>query len=476
MATLAGKLPMDTEYDVRAIPRSGVIVVLCAVAAFLVFTALDVPLLYFHILLGLVVLSTALVNFEAAFLFVPLALTNPYQLAQTGTNLIVSEYVLMIIFIAWFVRMMSVPQSVPFPREFLLPISLLLAASVASLGAAHYVGAGVLQVVRYIEVLVVLFLVVIQTCRDERQIRRVVLFLVIGGLAASLLGLWEFLYGTFKTGENRRIYGMHGGGYGAVIATTFLLAVGMLIFERGGVRRVLALITVPIAGVALILSQTRSWLGGLAVGLVVVVLQARKKSVGKLLAYTGLGLLFVFVLLQTDFFGLLKNDIVANVLANTFRLGKPGQLSFEDLSLFMRFNVWYHAVVYFLQSPVLGVGMGNLRFSDMWTATLGPPGLMAGYVDNQYLQVFAEAGILAGVCWILYLARAVRAGMNAISSTSGTPLFGAAFGLYASLLVYVIGSFFWVVTPHHEIFALMVIEIGLLVSIVRLQKGSDQYA
>jgi O-antigen ligase len=135
-------------------------------------------------------------------------------------------------------------------------------------------------------------------------------------------------------------------------------------------------------------------------------------------------------------------------------------------------NVWLVGLKLFLGHPLTGIGVGSLRIADYITGRLGPPAEGMGYIDNQYLQFFAEAGVIAGCAWMYLMYRGLRTGMAAAEQSKGSSLQSASFGFLGSYLVWVIGSFFWVITPHHELFALLIIYLAMLVNITRVQKGS----
>lgn len=450
----------------------GYILIAALLASYLICAAYEVEFLYFLVLLGIVVFVTGLINFEAAFLYIPLTLTNPYTLEETGTNLHLSEYVLLIIFGLWFLRMLFAREKFTYSKEFLVPSLVIIAIATASLLVARDLIAGVQQIVRYVEILLVFFFLVVNSCKDERRIKQIFLFLIIGGLAASLIGLGQFVTGTLTKGETRRIFGWHGGGYGALIASTLLFCLSAL-FERERKFKLWALITIPFASMALVLSQTRAWMAAFVTVVIAMLLLTRTKILGRLLLVFGLIILTIWVILETDLFGLVEKDLLRAAVDYAFRFGTiPGQRSLEDLSLFMRLNVWRHAINHFLSNPILGIGIGNLRFEDFFTGRLGKPAPGIGYVDNQYLQFFAEAGIVAGLAWMLYVYRALRMGARSLAQSAQTPLYAPAFGLYASLLIFAVGSLFWVITPHHELFALMILNIALLINIGRLASAS----
>lgn len=444
---------------------------------YLASTVYEFTEVYFYVFFGVIVLATALVSFEFSFLLVPLAITNPYAFTGTGTNLIVSEFVLLVVFISWFIRMTQQRWDYYVPWRFAGPAIVLVVAAVFSLGAAQYVRAGVLQVIRHVEVLIILFFVIVNGCNDERQVKNIVLSLAIGGTIASLVGIVMFITDTAQTGELHRAIGKHGGGFGAVAASTLLLNVGMFFYERDIAKRILALMMVPIAATALLLSQTRAWIGALALTFLIIMLGQGMRGRAKMVFYFILGGLVVAILVQTNVFGLVKGNVLEGIFLSAFRFGpRLGVYSATDMSLLMRLNAWQFSINQFLANPLFGIGIGNLRFTNYVIIELGEPGPGVGFVDSQYIQGFAETGALGGIAWIVYVLNAVRTGARCVRTSAGTKLRGEAFGLYGSLLVFALGSFFWVVTPTHESFAMMILQIGLLVNIQRLTAPAPRSA
>lgn len=467
--SLRPPLPLEPE---RGSLRSYVLVC-SSVLVYLACVAYDLEFFYFLVVVGVVLLVVGLVRFDLAMLVVPFVLTNAYPLKETGTNLILSEYVLLILFVAFFLRAVTQFPRASIPRDLLIPALVLIAASVFSLVSAQYVVEGVKQIIRYIEVLLVFFFVVRATYTDERSIRQMVFAVVLSGLAASLVGIGQFLIAFIETGESGRVFGLLGGGYGAVLSSTVLLCVGVLLFDHERKFRALAYATIPCALFGLILNQTRAWIGSLALVLVLMLVMNKRAILKKFLLTFAASLGVLILILGTNVFGLVDQDVVIGAILKTFRFGvRSGEYSTADLSLFLRFNVWSHAISQFLSHPLVGIGVGNLRFVDYFPPRLGVPGENAGFVDNQYLQFFAEGGMIAGLAWIAFVIQSVRLGIRTYRASLGGELAALTFGLSGSILIFTIGSVFWVVTPFHEVFALMILFVALTTNLENLFRGS----
>ncbi len=440
---------------------------------FLTSVVFDFEFYFFLALIPTIVFVVGMINFEAAFLFVPLSLTNPYTLQETQSNLHISEVILLAIFCVWLIRLISTPSGFSFPQKFLVPTILIISMAVVSLSVANYLLPGVQQVIRYIEILVFLFLIVFNYCRTEHIIRQIFLVLLIGGLLQSLLGLGQFMTGEMTRSVTRRIFGWHGGGYGALIGSTLMFCCCILLYEKRVSFRIWALVIIPFSALALILSQTRAWIGAFTLALFLMFVVGKRKLMGRVLVIGCIVGFTFFLVVQTNGFGLVENNLLKSAINSAFRFETtPGKRSTEDLSLLMRLNTWKTAIGIFLSHPITGIGVGNLRFQDYFSLRLGNPSQGLGYVDNQYIQFFTEAGIVAGIAWILFMFFALQGGWRAVQLSKDSPLHSVAAGLFGSLLIMVIGSFFWVITPHHELFAIMIINIGLLLNISRLPRSN----
>ena len=343
-----------------------------------------------------------------------------------------------------------------------------------SIAAARYPMTSALQVVRYVEILGVLILIVVTECTTERQIGAMVFSLLVGGLVASLIGIGQFVYFAETTGLLHRVSGLHGGAYGGVVGSTFCLALGVLLHNPSRGKKIFAFIVLSCAMSALILSQTRAWIGGTICGVAAALVLGRRLRVRWLIVLACTGALAAFVVTQTDFLGFSTSGFLRGAVTRAFRYEAPSnRMSVGDMALYERLIVWSRGASLAVQNPLFGIGAGNLRFDNYLTAHLSAPTKDAGFVDNQYLNFFAEAGIVAGAAWIFFLAVAFRVGLESFRGSHGTRVHGEAYGLFQSLFVFAVGTVFWVLTAHHDAFSMMILEIALMYNIARLVRRSE---
>ena len=176
---------------------------------------------FFFSLFILTVLITALLKFEASLLFIPITLANPYILEETGTKLNILEVVLLIIFMVWICRILLLKERIVFPKNILITFIVIIATAILSLLAAHDIEVGVKQIIRYIEILLLFFMLIINNFKSEKSLKQALLFLIIGGLIASCVGIGQFIVTALELKRSERVFGW-GDGYAEYIASTLI--------------------------------------------------------------------------------------------------------------------------------------------------------------------------------------------------------------------------------------------------------------
>ncbi len=232
----------------------------------------------------------------------------------------------------------------------------------------------------------------------------------------------EFINDVWELKRSARAFGWHGGDNGAFLASTLVLSISALSYKNHEKIKLLALITIPITGLALILTQTRAWIVALLLVLGLMFFLQKRGSIRKLLITLGLLFGFFIIVLQTDAFGLVDSKFFLGAIQGASRFGKaPGVYSMEDVSLFLRFRSWAKAIELYISHPFIGFGIGNVRIADYYAMRIGKAGEGVGYVDNQYLQIFAEAGTIAGIALIVYIIHSIKIGLKSFRESCFRP-------------------------------------------------------
>ena len=122
-----------------------------------------------------------------------------------------------------------------------------------------------------------------------------------------------------------------------------------------------------------------------------------------------------------------------------------------------RLQIWGRGIGYMLQNPVLGVGPDNFSTAE---GTLSPlakrqqygVGVRWNAPHNSYVQIAAELGIPGFLLYVAVIVSAFRALGRAAPLTSA---------LTASLLGFVVGSFFLSLAYSEMLYTLVALAVGV---------------
>ncbi|MCA1669038.1 MAG: O-antigen ligase family protein [Thermomicrobia bacterium] len=174
--------------------------------------------------------------------------------------------------------------------------------------------------------------------------------------------------------------------FAGFLMLVLVLAVGQVVASRPLVARKLAVVTVPVTGLALLLTQSRAaWLG----------------------AAVGIGMLAAL-----RYRGLIVPLIVLGIAAAVFGVGAgylarlTGGLRGQDAATHLRYREYANALQLIRDYPVLGVGFGDAPRIDLQTG-----------VSSVYLTIAERAGLIGLALFLIalvsLLARLIRGALRA---------------------------------------------------------------
>src|SRR5207249_4293809 len=135
-----------------------------------------------------------------------------------------------------------------------------------------------------------------------------------------------------------------------------------------------------------------------------------------------------------------------------------------------RFDSWRQAVQAGLASPILGIGPGNLRI--VVRGGHGP--LATAYAHNEYVQSFAETGVvgLVGVlaALVLFAAWAVRSRPQRVSKRARTVWAAAV----AACTAFVVQSSMDLIWRFPALVAIAFVWLAIALAPRGLERGEDQ--
>ncbi|MFN0072823.1 MAG: O-antigen ligase family protein, partial [Chloroflexota bacterium] len=228
--------------------------------------------------------------------------------------------------------------------------------------------------------------------------------------------------------------------YAGYLASVLPLAVVCAIASPTRRFRLLAAGCALCAGLAIVMSFSRgAWLG-LVLGFVVMLLSWRRSAVRAVAALGFVGVLFG-VLAATGLLPPVLADRIAPVVEYFGVFDVRGvRPTPENFALIERLAHWQAGWEMFQEQPLLGVGAGNYPARYIDYALPGWPESL-GHAHNYYLNMAAEAGIVAFCALLWMLGSLMWCARSAFLRSSGFHR-ALALGLLGSTVVFSVHSFF----------------------------------
>jgi O-antigen ligase len=423
-------------------------------------------LLFMEAYAALAILAAALILMPVmlgrtahAVILLPLFLYAPIHLPE-GMGLQISEAAVLLLMLSAVGGLLTGPVDRKYVFPALAPIALIIIGGLLSINNARFPVVSGIILLKHVEAFVVVYFITVNFVNKKEDLRSVILAIAFGGLLAAAYGILRF-----SQGLEARVFALHGGLYGAFIGTAVIAALSMIFFGRRSALRYVLLMMLPVMILALLLSQTRAWTFGTLLALSVMIFSNAAKS-RRLKLIFGVTLLAVVIvwLVQTGVFGLASSGAVEGA---TQKALQTGVMTSDDkgklLSSLLRLVNWWHGLNIYVQHPILGFGIGNLRFRNMVTGELGPADEEnMGFVDNHYLNALYETGILGAVGWIalmIMIYRECRKLSNAVTEADERAI---AYAIMGALVLWSVGGMFWTLNNVHESTVMLAFLIGLL--------------
>lgn len=437
--------------------------------------------MYFVGFLGLLVLAgSVLVKMEYGLYALPIALATPLQTIP-GSGIHLGEVVIFLMLCSLFghVALSGEIKGLSFPRKYVPALILLVGANLASLSHATYPVPGMINTAKLIIAFLFVFGITYHQLSDEIVLRGVSRAITIAGLVAALYGILQYYLsaGGLQLGGGPRIFGAIGSVYGAFIGASIANVFSHLLTHKGIVRRIpFVLMLAPLA-FALYISRTRAWILGTLLALLMISLLWAYKKIGfRRLVVICVTLLLVGVML----FGAAQDLLLKTF---TFLFVRTANLPIDvasrgvgkapDLSLMLRYRLWSYAWKVFLDNPLTGVGASNMRIEDAARPQMSKPRAGIGYVDNHYLNILVETGVLGAAAWIYLLYLLFSASWRIVHFSDDRRRQGMCFGFIGAVIVFLTGGVFWLLTVFIYDSSMLAFLFALIFASDKLLRGQN---
>jgi O-antigen ligase len=468
-------IPVEALLETRPLLRGSLWLILLEVA-FIIPLSLGYTLEVILALAALFILPAFFHSFTNGISLLPLFLYMPVTLSESmGIQL--SEVGILLLFLLYVGTVLMDRRTEALEKPLLIPILVFIFASICSMVNARYLATSIKSIIRLIEAFIFVFYITANYVETKKDLVKILRMLVLAGVIASLHGFYQFRVGGEETmGIERRIFGFIGGGYGVFIGTSIVCAFSLLVYSSRWIWKTSAFFSLCILGVAMILHQTRAWMGGTSLALLFVLGTIRPlKRLLRSCALIVVAGVFVLVLLQTNLGGIASEDVTRVATQRSMQMGlSASQNTGKFMSGVMRLMLWVEGYQIFKENPMFGFGIGNLRFRNMLTGELGDPAVEGlGYVDNQHLNVLYETGIFGFAAWSLLLILLLMRSLELLRLTKESEIKPVSSAVIGSLILFVTGGMFWCFTVTHEMIVLFTLLMGLLFASLRVQKRQE---
>jgi len=315
------------------------------------------------------------------------------------------------------------------------PLDGVLAILGATLAASTLASGHPLQATGWLGRWVVLaYFVVFWWLRDTHQAVRLVRVMVAAGAVAAAYGIFQHFTGAdwyrAALGRPTFVHPRAAGSQGYAVvaffrnyltfahAMLFPLAWAAALAVRGAV---LGIVAAPLLVVAIVFSTARgAWLAALASGGALALLARRRATLVTLAALTVAGCL-------------------AFALAPDLRTQAAGMFATGGENA-GRIGIYRANLDIVRERPLIGLGFGRYQLAASQYYAAHPEADRRSHAHNDYLQIAAEAGLVALAAFSLLYATALRKGWVAIKGAPTADVWAVAAGAWISILGFLVGG------------------------------------
>jgi hypothetical protein len=290
-----------------------------------------------------------------------------------------------------------------------------------------------------------MFIVIVNTVRTMRRLRWMLLLGISVGCVLSAVALNDYRNGLF-TVEGYRVTGSIGNLFGnpndmAIHLITVIPVVVAFMFSARGPKKLLYAVCLFLLVGGMMVTFSRGGFLGLAGGSVVLAWKLGRRNRFAVLAVMLLAVVLMMLLAPGGYSTRLLSIFDSS-------LDPVGSSSARQQLLILSAKTA-------LLHPLFGVGMGNFHIISIREAV----------THNSYTEVAAEMGMTALVIYTLFivtpLRRLKRIERATLDSRHASGFYYLAVGLQASLVAYMIGSFFGAIAYHWYVYYLVGYAVAL---------------
>jgi len=275
---------------------------------------------------------------------------------------------------------------------------------------------------------IVIFLVIVNVVRTPARLKGLMMLAIITGVWLSLGAINDYHLGLM-TVEGYRVAGRGGGIFGnsndmaLFLVTLVPITAALLVGTRNVLLKVLGIVCAVLMVLATVLTYSRGAFLGLVIGIGFMLWKISPQRRWAMMLLGAVLIAGILVLAPGGYGRRLASIVVPSLDPVGSADARRGELM-RSLYVAMR-------------HPLLGIGMGNYQ------SNMSYHGLVT---HNAYTQVAAEMGAIALVCYTMFIVAPFRKLGQMVREMLGPSIpsssYYLAVGLQASMLAYLVASFF----------------------------------
>jgi len=308
-----------------------------------------------------------------------------------------------------------------------------------------------------------LYFVIVNNIRDEKQINRIINTVIIVGATLGLYGIFQYtdidIYFGIYSIVGQQVTGLSGntGYFAGYIILPLSLAIPLFFVSKNRIRKALLLIGILTMGTTLIVTFSRSSYAAFGLSLIFIfLLFLLTKGENFIKDYKKLFIILLIAII-----------IIAFLFIIPTPLNKPGtaisqikeRISITELTnQFIsggRATFWKFTGMMIKDRPILGSGIGTFKYNTVkYQAKFYEQGdnrsiyphTFADYSDkahNEYLQLWAELGIIGLAIFLWLIIAYFNYGIRYLKREKDEQRQGIMIGLMGAVVAFLVNCFLW---------------------------------
>ena len=391
-------------------------------------------------------------TFACLFLFTVILYLRPYELIPALSSFkTMAFYTGIVTLVVYFVTQLVVGGNLTDrPREVNMVLLMALAALLSiplAIDPSEAWGEFVDLAIKTI----LIFIVLVNVLRTELRVKLLFWLVLAVSIYLSFNVIKDYQAGVFKLGDaeqnTQRIAGAIRGLFensnelALHLVTIIPISIALALEKKNPIRKIVFFGSTLLMISAVIITFSRGGFIGLIAVTLVLVRKLGRRNKSTALAALVLGVIFFLVVAPGSYSGRLATifDSASDITGSSSQ----------------RSQVLKRSILVAIRYPLFGVGLGNFHhksFQELGT-------------HNAYTEVAAETGIAALVCYIIFLVHPIRKlrliERELFERNENSRFYYLAIGLQASLIGYMVSSFFAAVAYHWYVYYLAAYAIAL---------------